>query len=64
MHSVARLQGDRVNEYTAHRQREARISQKAFSTPNIRYMFARHELGTRWMGAICALGAGIFLVFF
>ena len=51
----------RVNECTTHRQREARISQKAFSTP---YMFAGHALGTRWMGVICALSAGIFVVFF
>ena len=60
---VARLQGDRVSKYTAHRQREARISQKAFSTPHIRYMFAGHVLGTRWMGAIYALNYGIFEFF-
>ena len=40
-----------------------RISQKAFRTPHIRYMLAGHALGTRWMGAICALIAGIFECF-
>ena len=30
-----------------HRQRGAQISQKAFSTPHIRYTFAGHALGTR-----------------
>ena len=46
-----------------HRQRVARINQRLFSTPHIRYMFAGHALETRWMGAICALSAGIFKVF-
>ena len=49
------LQADKVNEYIAHRQREAGVSKKAFSTPHIRFMFAGHALGTRWMGAIPAL---------
>ena len=26
-------------------------------------MFAGHTLGTRWIGAICALSAGIFVLF-
>ena len=26
-------------------------------------MFAGHALGTRWMGALCALSAGIFEFF-
>ena len=39
--------------------REARISQKAFSTLHLCYMFAGHALGTRWMGVICALSAGV-----
>ena len=29
----------------------------------MRYMFAEHALGTLWMGDICALSAGTFLVF-
>ena len=39
------------------------MSQKAFSTPHLRYMLAGHALGTRWMGAMCALSVGIFELF-
>ena len=41
------LAGRQNQRIHAHGKREAQISQKAFSTPHIRYIFAGHALGTR-----------------
>ena len=57
---VVRSQDDKVNEYIAHRQREAQISQKAFCTLHIRYMFAVHALAERYMRAQYRHFCGVF----